>query len=171
MIFLLDDGSRVPAHRVIITHHSEYFARLLEGHYAEASQGEVTVHDISKEAFLCVLHHLYSCTPDSCKETKVLLEDDADVAVETSARAGQFLLPRLQDAVSDIIVIHHLSPSRAVELYAHGRLHGCGKLCDMCVLYLLCCYDVGEAGYRDLARCDYAVDVYKEIREVIMKAL
>ncbi|XP_072048140.1 uncharacterized protein [Amphiura filiformis] len=169
--FTLDDGSAITVDRELVIRRSEYFTGLLEGHYAEANQTRVPLRHISNSALTCIVHHLYECTPASCEQTRELLEESCDVAMETIATAGQFLLPRLQDMVSNVIVTTHLSPSSAVDLFGLGHLHSCQRLCTMCVLYLLCCVDVGREEFNEIGRRVYGDDIFEEMRSVLLNSM
>ena len=150
---------------------SEYFTRLLDGHYAEANQTQVPLRHISKSALYIVIHHLLGCTLATCKETKTLLEGNINVAIETMGSAGQYLLPRLQDMIGSIIVTSHLSPMCALDMYRLGKLHNCERLSRICISYLLCCYEVGQKEYSDIACADCRDSVFDEMKSAIKDSL
>ncbi len=41
VVFVMDDGQRIHAHKIMLCAQSEYFENLLDGHFAESHQGEV----------------------------------------------------------------------------------------------------------------------------------
>ena len=60
-VTLLVQGSRIPAHRIILASQSDYFDRLLYGDMREASQDEIQLHDVeSLKAFQMLMQYIYS---------------------------------------------------------------------------------------------------------------
>jgi len=59
----LDDGSSLPAHKVILAARSDFFkALLMEGGMKETGSSEIPIGDLSKEILQLLLIHLYSGT-------------------------------------------------------------------------------------------------------------
>ncbi|CAL8304260.1 unnamed protein product [Merluccius merluccius] len=64
LLFLLDDGTRLPANREAVSGGSEYFRALLGGAFEEASGGAgraIPIRDVSGGTLLPVLHYLHGC--------------------------------------------------------------------------------------------------------------
>lgn len=54
-------GSRIPAHRIILASQSKYFDRLLFGNMCEASQEEIKLNDVENlQAFQLLMQYIYS---------------------------------------------------------------------------------------------------------------
>ena len=60
-VTFLVQGSRIPAHRIILASQSDYFDRLLYGNMREASLDEIQLHDVeSLKAFQLLIQYIYS---------------------------------------------------------------------------------------------------------------
>ena len=62
LVIRLDTGELVPCHRQVLMKASEVFTAMLSNSYAEASQPDVCIRDVSHAVFSSALHLLYGCT-------------------------------------------------------------------------------------------------------------
>ncbi|KAF1834985.1 hypothetical protein BDW02DRAFT_597727 [Decorospora gaudefroyi] len=49
-------------HRALLTHHSEYFCKALNGPWKEAQEGRIAIEDIGTEEFNIFIHWIYTQT-------------------------------------------------------------------------------------------------------------
>lgn len=75
----LDDGSALEADRDFLCEKSDFFNRLLKGHFKESKEDEVSLHNVELKSLECLLQLLKSVDKTVDVEVKVDLETLLDV--------------------------------------------------------------------------------------------
>lgn len=59
-VTLLVGDKRIPAHRIILSAASDYFAAMFTSDVREANQNEIRLKDVDPEALVALVHYMYS---------------------------------------------------------------------------------------------------------------
>lgn len=77
--FKLDDGTSLEADREFLCEKSDFFSRLLNGHFKESNQDEISLHNVELKSLECLLQLLKSVDKAADVEVKIDLETLLDV--------------------------------------------------------------------------------------------
>lgn len=78
-VFLIADGCRIPAHKVLLASCSEYFAAMFTGSLREAQLTEITLERIDSQALQALVHYCYTGTIELREETVEVLLSTASL--------------------------------------------------------------------------------------------
>ncbi|XP_053119470.1 armadillo repeat-containing protein 5 [Hemicordylus capensis] len=133
--FQLDCGTLVPASRQAVSEASEVFCAMLSGGFAESRSTTVTLHDLSLNPCLALIHFLHGCRGKPCPVLGVRLH--LDLAEQIFIVAEQYLLPELKSLVDDTVCQDFLWPGSLGEVYRLGERQSRPCLLQRCVTYAL----------------------------------
>ncbi|XP_041350270.1 uncharacterized protein LOC121369340 [Gigantopelta aegis] len=137
-LFFLIGDKRIGSNRKTLINKSSVFSAMLEGHYTEASQSEITIPCISHDALLYVLHYLHGCDLNCSVvlqmeggevEENVLV----DVSLDVLALADQYLLTDLAHYMKVILSSRLLSSDSIARILQFSVFHDFRDLCMDCV--------------------------------------
>ena len=116
VVFTLDDGTRVPAHRAILAARCIRF-RLMFRHFRESVEESICLQDIPGPVFRLLVGWLYTNTADAPPEHVVdlLIQADAFQLPGLMAHCERIIAPEL-DVENAAAVFHLASAHRAVSL-------------------------------------------------------
>ncbi|KAF7267600.1 hypothetical protein GWI33_019191 [Rhynchophorus ferrugineus] len=111
--FVLDDGSVVEADREFLIEKSEFFNRLLNGHFRERFQNRVTLPKVNARSFKCLLRLLenFPCYKVICMDLNL------ETVLETITLCDRFLLPELCKTLISIVE-HRISKDSFPIIYS-----------------------------------------------------
>ncbi|KAF6022968.1 ABTB1 [Bugula neritina] len=115
-------------HKAFFCLRSDYFKALLEDHFNENVDDQIeciVLHDISIEAFKCVLYYIYT---DSCE----LVED---TVFEVLYKADMYLLPGLKKYCAAFIA-DLIDEENVFQIFEMSRLFNLPKLEDQCTEFI-----------------------------------
>lgn len=121
------DGSRFPAHRVILAARSEYFRALLFGGLSESTQDEIHL-ELPLVAFKALLKYIYSG-----RMSLNALKDDH--ILDTLGLADHFGFTELQVAISEYLV-QVLAVSNCCKILDAARLFNLDHLTQLCHTFI-----------------------------------
>ncbi|RGB38932.1 BTB/POZ protein [Rhizophagus diaphanus] len=97
--FVLDCGSRIKAHRIILSANSIYFKNMLQGQWKEGSMETIQIKETNYMAFRAVVYYIYS--------GKLYDTNGFDILKQTFKLADMMMLENLSkliiDELSDLI--------------------------------------------------------------------
>ncbi|CAJ0748028.1 24704_t:CDS:2 [Entrophospora sp. SA101] len=97
--FLLDCGSIIKAHRVILAGGSAYFNKMLKGEWKESNSETIKIHSFKYETFRAILFYIYSGKLVDTQDLELL----KDVYVKAEMMGLDGLLKLLVNKFSEII--------------------------------------------------------------------
>jgi speckle-type POZ protein len=106
-------GREFPAHKVILSTRSQYFAAMFEHPTKENSTNQVNIEDIEPDVFQELLRFIYT--------GRVPLEKLETMAAALFISADRYLLEELKLKCENYL-LHHMSPDNCVVLLIHGDL-------------------------------------------------
>lgn len=59
-VVLVADERRIPAHRLVLSAASDYFAAMFTNNVREASMEEINIHDVDADALASLIHYAYT---------------------------------------------------------------------------------------------------------------
>lgn len=120
-------GSRFPAHRVLLAARSEYFRALLYGGLSESKQEEISL-DVPVVAFRTLLKYIYSgrMSLNALKDDNIL---------DTLGLADHFGFTELQLAISEYLV-NILSVSNCCAILDAAALYNLEHLTQVCYTFI-----------------------------------
>ena len=114
LTLVCDDGVEVECNRSVICQASHVFAAMLTGTFTEADQTRVPIPHTSSRALNCLIHFLYTCSPDTCPQYDDL---PADTLLELVQLSDQYLLTDLNLSVCHTIIRHSASTQFLTPIY------------------------------------------------------
>ncbi|KAI8421797.1 hypothetical protein MSG28_009754 [Choristoneura fumiferana] len=91
-VVLIAGGTRIPAHKIVLSSCSEYFAAMFTGSLREAQLAEITLERVDAQALLALVHYCYTGTIELREETvEVLLSTASLLQLTTVVKHQEFL--------------------------------------------------------------------------------
>jgi speckle-type POZ protein len=106
-------GREFPAHKLILTTRSQYFAAMFKHPTKEQSTNQVKIEDIEPEVFDQLLRFIYT--------RRVPLDKLETMAAGLFIAADKYLMDELKTKCKNYL-FHHMSPDSCVILLLHGDL-------------------------------------------------
>lgn len=131
--FKLDDGTSLKADRELICETSDFFSRLLKGHFKESNEDEVTLHNVESTSFECLLQLLRSIDKTSEIEIKLDLETLLNVIL----LCDRFLMPELCSCLLNSVEKFRISRKTVPVIYKWSLESGTNLLRIESIAYAL----------------------------------
>ncbi|ESO97893.1 hypothetical protein LOTGIDRAFT_228420 [Lottia gigantea] len=123
--------------REILVKQSPVFAAMLEGHYCESNQSEISIQDTSHDAFLFILHYLHGCGLD-CPMLMKYYNDSPDVEFWENALSlcDRYLCQSLTNFLIWVLASRYLTFDLFFHVFMYSAFHGFHPLTNECVRML-----------------------------------
>lgn len=126
-VTLVVENERIHAHRVVLASGSEYFKKMFSSGMKESKQREITIPNVSKNAFMLLLEYLYTGEISD----QATLED----LLNLSQAGDMFDLPRLQDLCAEDAK-EELTIDTAADFLREADMHNCRLLKETSMEYV-----------------------------------
>ncbi|KAK7863983.1 hypothetical protein R5R35_000091 [Gryllus longicercus] len=116
-VTLIAGSRQIPAHRLVLSAGSEYFAAMFTSNLREATQSEVVLQDVDGDALWTLVHYCYTGSVE-------LHEDTVETLLATAC------LLQLNDVVTACcsFLMKQLHPSNCIGIRLFADAQGCQKL-------------------------------------------
>eukprot|EP00049_Salpingoeca_infusionum_P007616 m.123866 g.123866 ORF g.123866 m.123866 type:complete len:1200 (+) comp13762_c0_seq4:144-3743(+) len=132
VILVLDCGTKIPAHKIMLCATSSFFSAQLDGEWRSESLGDtqqLPVSDVSAKAMKLVLEFMY------CGECQYPL-DDLNLCLEVMMAASLLLLPVLRETL-ELHIGTKLSVDNVLDVYQYAYHGQAPKLLSTCTFFIL----------------------------------
>ncbi|XP_013786072.1 kelch-like protein 5 [Limulus polyphemus] len=125
-VTLVVGDRRIPAHRLVLSSASDYFAAMFTNNLREAVEQEVVLHNVDPDALSCLIEYCYTGTIE-------LHENTAEVLLSTAS------LLQLHEVVRFCsgFMIHQLHPSNCIGIHLFAESQGCIELQKTAYNYIM----------------------------------
>jgi RCC1 and BTB domain-containing protein len=130
VMFLVEHGQAVYAHRAILSQRCDHFAAMFRSGMRESTERTISLPNISKTTFLLLLEYIYT---DSVKV-------DVDEAVDLYMAADLYHLDRLREMCCTVVRRHLNVENFGPLLQAASEVH-CQVLKDVCMEFVVANFD------------------------------
>ena len=114
LILVCDDGTEVSCNKAVICGASSVFAAMLDGSFTESDKARVALPNTSSQSLTCLVHFLYTCSPDTCPQFSNL---EADTLLELVTLSDKYLLSDLNLSTCHSVLRHCLDPGHVGAIY------------------------------------------------------
>ncbi|KAG5887936.1 hypothetical protein JTB14_003031 [Gonioctena quinquepunctata] len=111
--FKLDDGASVKADRQFLADKSEYFSRLLGGHFKESNEDEVFLHNVAAKSLNCMLQLLKHVD----KIGRISAKHDIDTLLDVIVLSDRYLMNELCCSLTNCIEKYRMSSKTVPVIY------------------------------------------------------
>lgn len=111
--FKLDDGTFLKADRSYLSEKSDFFNRLLNGHFKESTEDEISLHNVELKPLRCLLH-LLMCVD---KSETIEIDLDLDTLLEVIVLSDRYLMVDLCVCLTDCVEQFKISPETVPIIY------------------------------------------------------
>lgn len=171
-ITLIVQGSRLPAHKVILAARSEYFRAMLFGGLRESHATDIELQDVTSiEGFERLLRYVYTGHMSmTCMKQ--------DMILDVLGLAHKYGFIELEEAISNYLH-HSLSIKNVCLLYDASRLYSLSSLAKECCSFIdtnalevmnhFSFYDLSAAALKDMISrdsfCAQEIEIFKAVVE------
>ncbi|XP_050410234.2 uncharacterized protein LOC126824872 [Patella vulgata] len=133
-VFFMVGNEQFGGNREILVKQSPVFAAMLEGHYCESNQSEISMQDTSQDAFLFILHYFHGCglccpiLAAPHKETKNL-----EFWENVLTLADRYLCQLLSEYLIWLIASTYLTFDIYFHIFMYSIFHNFTSLTNECV--------------------------------------
>lgn len=121
------EGTKLPAHKILLAARSSYFRALLYGGLAETSQNEIEL-KVPLEAFKALLDYIYT----GCMSLAKMKEENI---LDSLGLANQYGFESLELAISAYLT-NNLSLKNCCAILDAARLYNLETLSDVCMTFM-----------------------------------
>lgn len=126
VVFVVE-GSRLPAHKIVLAARSQYFRALLFNGLAETTQNEIEL-KVPLEAFKALLDYIYT----GCMSLTKMKEENI---LDSLGLANQYGFETLELAISSYLT-NSLSLKNCCAILDAARLYSLDTLSDVCMTFM-----------------------------------
>ncbi|CAG9831620.1 unnamed protein product [Diabrotica balteata] len=164
--FKLDDGICIKADRDYLTNKSDYFNRLLTGHFKESSEDEIYLHNVKSQTLKCLLKIL------TYKD--IWYKADIDTLLDVIALSDEYLMNDLNCFVTNYVEKHRMNYITVPTIYRWSLESGLNFLRVESIAYALVVQipDVDRFKMFDsLFALGYSDEVVDDIEKLLFRYL
>ncbi|XP_050501255.1 uncharacterized protein LOC126881194 [Diabrotica virgifera virgifera] len=164
--FKLDDGMCIKADRDYLTNKSDYFNRLLTGHFKESSEDEIHLHDVKSQTLNCLLQIL--------TDKDIWHKADIDTLLDVILLSDGYLMNDLSCFVTNFVEKHRINCMTVPTIYRWSLESGLNLLRVESVAYALVAHipDVSRFKMFDsLFALGYSDELTDDIEKLLLRYL
>ncbi|XP_064612732.1 armadillo repeat-containing protein 5-like [Liolophura sinensis] len=138
LTFVLEGDTKCSGSRAVLVGVCPVFQAMLKGDYSESRQSEITIHEVSADAFQFLMHFFHGCGPD-CGLVKRVIEAEFPLYsfLDVMSLADRYLLLTLERYLATKAKQEYLNMSTLSDLYHFAVIHNYSTLADDCLRFLL----------------------------------
>lgn len=163
----LDDGS-LEADREFLCEASDYFSRLLKGHFKESNEDEVCLQNVKLKSFECLLQLLKSVDKTAQLELKV----DLDTLLDVILLCDRFLMTDLCSCLLNSIEEFRMTRKTVPIIYKWSLESGTNLLRIESVVYALVAditVNKRLKMFEELFKLEYSSELFEDIHKLLAR--
>lgn len=168
--FKLDDDTSLVADRELLCEKSDFFNRLLKGHFKESNDDEVSLHNVELKSLECLLQLLKSVDRTADVDVKVDLETLLDVIL----LCDRYLIPDLCASLLNSVEKFRISRKTVPIIYKWSLESGTNLLRIESIAYALVA-DLSVTQrlkmFEELFSLEYTTELLEDIHKLLARYL
>lgn len=138
LTFVLEGDTKCSASRAVLVGVCPVFHAMLKGDYSESRQSQISIREVSADAFRFLMHFFHGCGPDCGLVQRVIAaEFPLDSFLDVMSLADRYLLHTLEKYLATIAKQEYLNMSTLSDLYHFSVIHNYSALAEDCLRFLL----------------------------------